>query len=355
MHDVDFLPRHELCVSFTRLLMVVLALATVGRPLVVSMDPLFTYVGLFNVALCGGVYGLLRWGRLKQWEGLLVLILGMILILPLLTVSGGINSQFAYLIPIYPLAAIMLSGNRLALTSCALWIALILVFLYTGPAMMDLTGEAYHHAKTVSRAVWLMFGLLMATGFGAYFQKACDRLARQLHEQATFDHLTGVVNRRALEAVIDREIKRVRRTGTWLSLMMVDVDHFKQFNDRHGHATGDRCLVDIAGCLRRCTRDGQDVVGRYGGEEFIVVLTDTDPAAAARVAEKLRRAVAALRPGTEDEHLSVTIGISSTRDPMNLDRQELIRRADVALYAGKTAGRDRVTHFPVGRSAMSAA
>lgn len=350
MTAAAYLPRHELAVTFTRLLLTVLVVATVGRPLVVELDPAFTWFGAANIALTALVHEVVRRRWVPRWEGELIVALGMVCILPLLVVSGGVNSQFAFLIPLYPLVATMVGGKRLALGVCALWGIIILGCLAGAEHIVDLTGEPLHREKALSRGIWLLLGLVSATGFSTYFQRAYDDLAARLHEQATLDHLTGVANRRALEAFIDSELKRMARGGGFLSLLMVDADRFKTFNDRHGHAAGDRCLAAIAAALEGCTRSGQDLVGRFGGEEFVVVLTDTGPREAAVVAEKLRRAVAQLDPAGTDEAVSVTIGVAGTDGGELPDRDELLRRADRALYEGKRSGRDRVVRFGTSRT-----
>lgn len=348
MNYREVLPRHELALWFSKLLIVLLVLATAIRPLIVSLDPLFTWVGLVDTVLAIGTYLLVRSNRVRRWEGALVIAVALAFLVPMLLVSGGIDSQFAYLIPVFPLGASMLGGRSLTLGVCAIWLVILLGLLLAGPVVPDITGAPYHAGKSLARGFWLLMALGTAGAAGLYFDRAYRRLAGELHEQATFDHLTGVVNRRALDAMLNRELKRMRRTGSPLAVMMVDVDHFKAFNDRYGHAVGDQCLVAIARCLQSLTREGQDVVGRYGGEEFLVVLTDTDLDKAHQAAEKLREAVSTLRPGQVVDRITVTIGIAGTGNDPDIDRETLVRRADQALYAGKASGRDQVARHAPG-------
>lgn len=345
------LPRHEITLRFAALILLVLTAATILRPMLVELDPWFTYLGAANCALMAVVLVVIHRGRARHFEAALLLAAGVLCILPLLLVSGGVNSQFALLIPIFPLSASMLSGSRLALITCAGWLALIAAFTVAGPVIADLTGEGYHRGKTISRGIWASLAVLVSTAFGCYYESIYQRLTGRLRELASSDHLTGIANRRALERAIDADLQRAARSGAWVSLLLLDVDHFKRFNDRYGHAMGDRCLEAIARGLQQGTRAGQDLAGRFGGEEFLVVLTDTGPDQAQRVAEKLRRQAArGAVDGIDGDAMAVTvtIGVASINgaELARLDttaaREDLIARADAALYAGKAAGRNRV-------------
>lgn len=343
MEDSNLLPRHDLSLRFLRLMIVMLVVVTVLRPMVVELDPLFTYLGVLNVTLCLVVYGLVRADRVRRLEGELILALGMICILPLLLVSGGVNSQFAYLIPIYPLAATILSGNRLASIACAVWLVVIgaLTLAGGGHRRPDRRGLPPRQDR-VARDL----GHVRRTGRHRLRQLLPERLrradpsagrtgdVRPPHRARQPPGTRSGRRHRAASGETQRH-QRLRDDG--------DVDHFKQFNDRHGHGAGDRCLQAVARCLRQATRAGQDLVGRCGGEEFLVILSATDADAATGVAEKLRAAVASLRLEGADP-LSVTIGVASLRPGATIGRDELIGRADRALYEGKAAGRNRVVH-----------
>lgn len=160
-------------------------------------------------------------------------------------------------------------------------------------------------------------------------------------ELATTDSLTGVMNRRAMERLLQNEITRAQRFSTPLSVLLVDVDHFKIYNDRMGHLIGDVALKEIAQCLLQSVRK-VDGVARFGGEEFCVVLPQTGPEAALEVAEKLTQAVRNLKiKGSDTQplgHLSVSTGIAWFPEK---PEKELIEAADKALYDAKHRGRDR--------------
>lgn len=156
-----------------------------------------------------------------------------------------------------------------------------------------------------------------------------------LRLQAETDALTGLANRRHFLALASTALDRARRRGEPLSLLMLDLDHFKHINDTHGHQTGDRVLWDVGQCLGEVLRV-QDVIGRLGGEEFGILLPGLGTPAAVRVAHRLRRAVAGRRPGGCD--VTVSLGVATGVD----DVDALLARADECLYAAKRAGRNRV-------------
>ncbi|TBW34767.1 GGDEF domain-containing protein [Siculibacillus lacustris] len=168
----------------------------------------------------------------------------------------------------------------------------------------------------------------------------------QLRLISQMDPLTGVANRRAVDGHIAEMADRSRQTGEPLALLMIDVDHFKMFNDRYGHPAGDRCLTWVAAATRSQVRRQGDLVGRFGGEEFIVVLPATGLADAIRVGERIRAAIesAAIPHDGNGEGAVVTVSIgvaaghvSDTRLP-----RDLLLEADAALYAAKDGGRNRV-------------
>ncbi|XVU29958.1 diguanylate cyclase [Actinoplanes sp. CA-054009] len=165
-------------------------------------------------------------------------------------------------------------------------------------------------------------------------------LVRAQRHAAITDALTGLRSRRFFEQSLRWESSRSARHETDLSMLLLDIDHFKTVNDTYGHAGGDRVLVEVAERLQAAIRPG-DLVARYGGEEFAVLLPGAGPAEAADIADRLRRAIAATPIAvSEDRHhrVTVSVGVAGTQVP-----EEMVLSADRALYASKNAGRDRVT------------
>ncbi|MDY0268645.1 GGDEF domain-containing response regulator [Trichloromonas sp.] len=167
-----------------------------------------------------------------------------------------------------------------------------------------------------------------------------------LAKLARTDALTGLHNRAQLDTSLEIELSRTRRTRNPLSLLMIDLDHFKHINDTYGHAVGDRVLRAVAESLGQITRCS-DLVCRYGGEEFAVILPDTTSANAYAVAEKIRLSLMALnlREGQATIPVTASIGISGTRPEGLTQAAELLREADQALYLSKQRGRNRTELF----------
>lgn len=167
-----------------------------------------------------------------------------------------------------------------------------------------------------------------------------------LRSMAMLDGLTGVANRRKLEARLEAAWSQACRDNGPLSLIMIDVDYFKKYNDHYGHQRGDQCLRRLAMALAATLNRPYDLLARYGGEEFACLLPDTDLAGAERVAQKMLAAVAELRI----EHLvsdvgpqvSLSLGVATVLASARLTPQELLRRADEQLYLAKAGGRARV-------------
>ncbi len=186
--------------------------------------------------------------------------------------------------------------------------------------------------------------LLVATELGGPFQMSA--LHEDAQRLATTDALTGMLNRRALLEIIERERLRSDRHGFPFSLMLLDIDHFKTVNDTRGHAAGDAVLKGVASVLNTVARR-TDLVARWGGEEFVVALPQTREAGARIAGERVRRAVAEAAhsvPGGEPISVTASVGISSGDAPWNQDA--LLVAADAAMYAAKARGRNRVEALP---------
>lgn len=169
---------------------------------------------------------------------------------------------------------------------------------------------------------------------------AADQL-EQLRSQAMHDELTGVFNRRQLMQILTRQKALADRRALSVALVFADLDHFKRINDRFGHVVGDEALRAFAGVAEGVVRS-EDFVARFGGEEFVLVLVNTDEHFAAQVAKRLAERTRSLRLPTHPETLRLTVscGVTQFRPGESVDA--LLRRADAAMYAAKRAGRDRV-------------
>jgi diguanylate cyclase (GGDEF)-like protein len=168
-------------------------------------------------------------------------------------------------------------------------------------------------------------------------------LRAKLENQSIRDPLTNLFNRHFMEIALEREMHRVSRRDTSLSLFMIDVDHFKGFNDTFGHEAGDAILREVAECFRQTAR-GEDIICRYGGEEFVMILPEITQDTAVERAEAIRRKIAGISLHYRGQLLrSITASIGIAMFPgAAIDGNELIHAADLALYRAKAMGRDQV-------------
>ena len=163
---------------------------------------------------------------------------------------------------------------------------------------------------------------------------------------AKSDGLTGMANRRHFDEVLEKEFSRLRRSGGLLSLLMLDVDHFKAFNDKYGHIAGDDCLKRVAEVFRRGVGRVSDLAARYGGEEFVGILPETDNAGAVAVAEQVRSAVESLQivheSSSTSRYVTVSLGVVTLNCSEVDSTTAVIARTDAQLYRAKTEGRNRI-------------
>ena len=163
---------------------------------------------------------------------------------------------------------------------------------------------------------------------------------------ANVDELTGLGNRRLVNKALQEEINRARRSGSELSVILMDVDYFKNYNDTYGHPAGDAVLQKLADIMQRATTRAGEVVARYGGEEFILVLPGASPSSALRTAERLRDLVVEERIPHEtsqvSEFVTISQGVVTVTPDAELQPADLVNRADNALYQAKDAGRNTI-------------
>jgi diguanylate cyclase (GGDEF)-like protein len=221
---------------------------------------------------------------------------------------------------------------------------LLLIAAYAGAA---LTGHINPTVATYS--LFSLFSANLIGGAGLYVLEYANRVAflerRRLSEVAMHDGLTGLLNRTALEEQARALWQQAHSARMPVSVLLIDIDHFKAYNDLYGHQAGDRCLKQVADAIGEAARRRPpDMVARYGGEEIIAILADADRAHAASVAEAVLRSVAQLGivhgGSTTRTHVTVSIGVTTVEPGGDYSHEHAVRDADLALYATKARGRD---------------
>ncbi|WP_049847946.1 GGDEF domain-containing protein [Trabulsiella odontotermitis] len=255
---------------------------------------------------------------------------------------------------VFPFAAVLLFS---ALISLYFNPYVLLSFIAPIWLTIFITSMAYNANITVLYSLlWVLLAGLIESGrrmLNNWFmlalktqQKNVD-LISQLELLANRDPLTGIANRRAFELRMDEEVTRHQREGGVFSLIMLDVDHFKRYNDDFGHQTGDRCLATLAQCLARASLQATGIPGRIGGEEFVVLLPQCNEAQAIDVAEAIAEDLRQLNiehPGSlVIPRVTVSQGIASWRPGMS--PRTLVAHADTALYQAKQQGRNRFVMY----------
>jgi len=185
-------------------------------------------------------------------------------------------------------------------------------------------------------------GLLSALNFFHYY----TNVEEYLSNLAVHDGLTGIYNRRYFDETLAREWKRTMREKVSLSLIMLDIDYFKKYNDAYGHQAGDKCLIKVATAISGVLRRPADMAARYGGEEFVVVLPNVELADSAKFGETIRAKIEALKmehkQSDANPFITVSLGIASVVPSSKSSYEELIGAADKALYSAKNKGRNQV-------------
>jgi diguanylate cyclase (GGDEF)-like protein/PAS domain S-box-containing protein len=189
-------------------------------------------------------------------------------------------------------------------------------------------------------------------------EKLLREQAMELRSQTFSDGLTGIANRRHFGVALEKEFRRAKRNATPLSLLMIDIDAFKPYNDYYGHQLGDESLIKVAHALARMLQRPTDLIARYGGEEFAVILPDMPMEKSVQLAEAMRVAISDLAiphaRASHSDHVTVSIGVATQTEDDTRDLGALLGAADRALYAAKHAGRNRVVTEVRGHAAAAA-
>jgi diguanylate cyclase (GGDEF)-like protein len=241
------------------------------------------------------------------------------------------------------IVAIILTGPYISVDTRDLLVTNAAVLAAVGIVMVWAPLDTFDVIGTI---VFVLLAALVSTLLGRVLEASYRRafiLELESHRDARTDALTGLDNRRAIQEKGLLELKRAQRIDAPVAVILCDVDHFKRINDRLGHEAGDAVLRRVADVLRSGLRE-TDLIGRWGGEEFIAVMLDADAAAARDVAERMRKAVAAMPFEGLRDGATISFGVSSLRDFHSIpeDWEALLKKADEHLYRAKSEGRNRV-------------
>jgi len=337
--------RHAIILKASFLIFSVTLLATIIRPMMIEQSVVFTYIGFINSFAMGCLFLYLKNTTPRPWHAILFTLLGVLVLLPIVVVSGGVNSQFSYLFPIIPIFIALISNAKYTWITVIIIIFMLLVMFFSTGMFPDFTYESVSPSKSASRALWLCLSIVLSAIFGIEFNKINSKLGNKLEKQAKIDPLTMLNNRRSSMNFLQTSIDEAQLINSRLSLMMIDIDHFKAVNDNFGHLAGDSCLKIVAQSIQQGIRNKSDLAGRFGGEEFMVVINDIEPQKAIDIANQIRTTIeqtAVMTNDTTEINLTATIGICTLNGEDIPSIEHFIDLADRALYQGKKAGRNCV-------------
>lgn len=305
-------------------------------------SPVLAWINVISVAMY--VYAYRLFGQRRNRLAIMLIRTEVLVHAGLGTVLIGWESGFHYFLLMFIPALFVTMRARSAwiLVGC-MWV------YYVGLDVLMWYIEPLQPISSHALLAVHIFNLTVVFGMFAYlalfYVTTVTRAHKGLARMATTDSLTGLFNRRHIIALTEKELARHHRRPSNLTFLLMDVDHFKQINDRYGHDLGDRVLGAVSQVLREQMRE-QDFIGRWGGEEFLAILPATDIEQAAATAERIRLKIEQLVVAVDGKKISVTlsIGISQYRSEELLS--SAIARADEALYKGKAGGRNRVELAP---------
>ncbi|MDP4078491.1 GGDEF domain-containing protein [Acidovorax sp. A1169] len=296
-------------------------------------------VNLASIGMYLGAYALIQ--RRRNTAGISLIWLEVIFHSALGSLLVGWDSGFHYYLLLFIPAVVIANSGHYAVP-----IVLALLTYYLGlrfacdhwGALAPLADKGQQVVNAIH--VCIVFGMFAA--LAAFYRRTILIAENRLLKQATLDALTGLNNRAHFHTLAGHTLNRTQRTGEPVALLLCDIDHFKQVNDSHGHAMGDRVLVTVAGVLARNLRES-DVIARWGGEEFLALMPASPQASAMEVAERIRMAMEQIEMDCQGQPVPLSMSFGVTQVAHGDDLQAAIARADQALYQSKNNGRNRVT------------
>ena len=312
----------------------------------VPLMPMYHYMGLDTLAWAVGGYFLfnaalflaIRWdmARMPDATRLFVLVTLLLILYSQYVGSESIdNKPWIILVPILAISLLgALEGLFWVLAEVA---GLILVY--------GVLSNGYEPFSITIQLACMATTTYVVSRFTAFNERNIERISQMSH----IDPLTGSYNRRSFNDNFQKEFSRAKRNASSLTVMMIDIDHFKEYNDHYGHQEGDQVLIKVAAALDETVRRASDLVYRYGGEEFCVLLSGVDKVTAVALAEQLRKRVQDLAIPHEKVRLgllTISVGLCHSSELAGTTPQAMLSAADQALYQAKGQGRNRVMLAP---------
>lgn len=216
---------------------------------------------------------------------------------------------------------------------------------HTAPLLQELAGDRWVHIYETRTAEGYVLAARVDVTDLVRREKMLEVSNQHLVQQSATDGLTGLANRRRFDEALATEWLRAARSGAPLSLLMVDIDHFKNYNDRYGHLAGDQCLRRVATALGQCVRRAGELVARYGGEEFVMLLPNADINHACETAQncldRMQQEAVPHAASSTASRVTLSVGVASTQPDASMDAFTLVNAADAAMYRAKSGGRAR--------------
>lgn len=293
--------------------------------------------------------GIFYWSSYtKQLElaAVLSLSIGLIAWTVLIYISGGLQGPFHAVGLIFPFIAMLTCSRGFSLAILAFVVAVYAVMLSLALAQFQFPLlNVQLNQRILMINIIFAITLCAVAWITTYYAHSTFKMTQLIKHYADIDFLTQLPNRGVIRTYLDNEFNRAKRQQHWLHLMMIDADKFKQINDTYGHQMGDECLKEIAQVLEKEITHYSAKVGRYGGEEFLLVLTELSPERCFHLAKKIREHISKVHIDVDDKNsiqITATIGICSEKIGIDHGLEKMLKTADECMYLGKGEGRNSV-------------
>lgn len=320
-------------------------LALVFRLYLAPIHPPVVYIAISMLAIYSLVYFLASNNHFLDLCAWLISLNNLVGLFCIFYFVGGLNSSLAIVIPQASVLAFFIIKGKSTWGISIITMLGALFFLYLHQIDYPFPqNQLTESGKQMMTVVWLIITVLIMSMVMQNIRQQNIMLENRFYENSMTDHLTGLHNRRYFDQFIEQEIARAKREQSSLSMILIDIDYFKLFNDTYGHQAGDNCIKKISESLQQYFRRSIDIIIRYGGEEFLVMLPNTERQKAYDLAEGFRLEIELLNIQHElSEHkiVTVSLGVNTADGDDQVELEQLIGGADRAMYVSKNKGRNK--------------